>query len=42
MPLPYDPDFVDDSGILEKVRRSLEAPGARVALVGLSGVGYVS
>lgn len=39
VPFPRDPDFVDRSAIFGQVKEKLVVPAARVALVGLGGVG---
>lgn len=39
VPFERDPDHVDRSALSEDLRTKLRAPGARVALVGLGGVG---
>lgn len=41
VPFPRDPDYVHRGQIVNEIRRKLSVPGARVALVGLGGVGYV-
>lgn len=41
VPFAPDPDFVDRPEILTWVRNKCAGPGARAALVGLGGVGYV-
>jgi hypothetical protein len=42
--VPYrrDPDFIERSDITAQITAALEAPAARVAFVGLGGVGYVA
>jgi hypothetical protein len=42
VPFAPDPDFVDRPEILAWIRDKCAGPGARAALVGLGGVGYVS
>jgi Heterokaryon incompatibility protein (HET) len=42
VPFAPDPDFVDRPEILAWVRDKCAEPGARAALVGLGGVGYVN
>lgn len=39
IPFRRDPDFVDRSMLLERIRERCSAPASRVALVGLGGVG---
>ncbi|KAJ5935998.1 hypothetical protein N7454_005296 [Penicillium verhagenii] len=39
VPFPRDPDFVRHDTLLEQVHNKSLAPGARIALVGLGGVG---
>lgn len=39
VPFPRDPDFVDRVAITDSIERKLVRPAARVALVGLGGVG---
>lgn len=39
VPFPRDPDYVDRVAISKKVEDKLAIPAARVALVGLGGVG---
>jgi hypothetical protein len=41
VPFAPDPDFVDRPEILAWVRDRCKGAGARAALVGLGGVGYV-
>lgn len=41
VPFAPDPDFVDRPEVLAWVRDKCARPGARAALVGLGGVGYV-
>jgi anti-anti-sigma regulatory factor len=41
VPFAPDPDFVDRPEILAWAREKCAGPGARAALVGLGGVGYV-
>jgi hypothetical protein len=41
VPFAPDPDFVDRPAIVAWVRDKCAGPGARAALVGLGGVGYV-
>jgi hypothetical protein len=41
VPFAPDPDFVDRPEIVAWVRDKCAGPGARAALVGLGGVGYV-
>jgi hypothetical protein len=41
VPFPPDPSFVDRPDILNWVSERLASPGARVALVGLGGIGWV-
>jgi hypothetical protein len=40
VPFPRDPDYVRRSLLIEQIHTKLSVPGARVALVGLGGVGY--
>lgn len=42
VPFPPDPDFVDRPDILGWLREKFTGVGARAALVGLGGVGYVN
>jgi hypothetical protein len=42
IPVYRDPDFVTRGDILEQIDRRCSVPAARVALVGLGGVGYAS
>lgn len=39
VPFPRDRDFVERGDLLEQVESRLEQPDARVALVGLGGIG---
>lgn len=39
VPFPRDPDFVDRGSLLSEIDQKLASPAARVALVGLGGVG---
>lgn len=39
VPFPRDPDFVSRSTILDQICEKILVPGARIALVGLGGVG---
>jgi hypothetical protein len=41
VPFVRDPDFVDRPAIVAWVSDKCAGPGARAALVGLGGVGYV-
>jgi hypothetical protein len=41
VPFAPDPDFVNRPEILAWIRDKCAGPGARAALVGLGGVGYV-
>lgn len=40
VPFRRDPDFIECGPLMGKLQRILYAPGSRVALVGLGGVGY--
>lgn len=40
VPFRRDPDFVDRKELTDQIHAKLSAPTARVALVGLGGVGY--
>ncbi|RYP47712.1 hypothetical protein DL768_006248 [Monosporascus sp. mg162] len=42
VPFAPDPDFIDRPEILAWIRAKCAGPGARAALVGLGGVGYVN
>ncbi|KAK0263173.1 hypothetical protein LTR91_022652 [Friedmanniomyces endolithicus] len=39
VPFPHDPDYVDCGPLIDEIDEKLGAPAARVALVGLGGVG---
>ncbi|KAM0714640.1 hypothetical protein Q7P37_009938 [Cladosporium fusiforme] len=39
VPFPRDPDYIHREQLVTKIRHKLSVPGARVALVGLGGVG---
>jgi hypothetical protein len=39
VPFPRDPDYVRRDALIEQLHAKLSVPGARVALVGLGGVG---
>lgn len=39
VPFPRDPDYVRRDPLIGQVHEKLSIPGARVALVGLGGVG---
>ncbi|TKA24288.1 hypothetical protein B0A54_17934 [Friedmanniomyces endolithicus] len=39
VPFPRDPDYVDRGPLIDEIHEKLGAPAARVALVGLGGVG---
>ena len=41
VPFRRDPDYVPRAAIMEKIHEKLSVPEARVALVGLGGVGCV-
>lgn len=38
VPFPRDPDYIDRTAISDEINRKI-VPGARLALVGLGGVG---
>lgn len=38
VPFPHDPDYINRTSISDEIHHKLE-PGARLALVGLGGVG---
>jgi hypothetical protein len=39
VPFPRDPDYVRRDPLIDRLHAKLSVPGARVALVGLGGVG---
>jgi hypothetical protein len=39
IPFPRDPDYVRRGPLIDQLHAKLSVPGARVALVGLGGVG---
>lgn len=41
LPFDRDPDYVQRASLFEEISVKLSGPAARVALVGLGGVGYV-
>ena len=44
IPLPFDrdPDYIQRGSLLDEITTKLLRPAARVALVGLGGVGYIT
>ena len=40
VPFRRDPDFVERGDLLDQIRVKISQPAARVALVGLGGIGY--
>ena len=40
VPFQRDPDFVRRDGLLNQIHQRASIPGARIALVGLGGVGF--
>ena len=40
IPLPRDPDFVDRELLLSQIHKKSSRPASRIALTGISGVGY--
>jgi hypothetical protein len=41
VPFPHDPDFVSRDELLDQIYEKSSAPGSRIVLVGLGGVGSV-
>jgi len=41
VPFRRDPDYVDRGSLLDEIYEKGTTPGARIALVGLGGMGYV-
>ena len=39
VPFPRDPDFTERGDLLDRIKTGLSTPAARLALVGLGGVG---
>lgn len=39
VPFRRDPEFVSRDTLLDEIHRKISAPGSRVALVGIGGVG---
>ena len=40
VPFPRDPDYIHRGSLIDEIHEKLSVPAARVALVGLGGVGY--